>query len=729
MTAAVAAGYQGLDFDKLDEEADEFLQEEVFLTKKRELGFAAALKSLKDEFSETLSREEEVAVKAFTSSADQFNELDLEIDSCDGNLEKIEKVLSKFEDDLSQTSSSIQKLQTDSMTMNTRLRNKKAGHALLRDYTNSLVLTQELVRGICEDPVDERYLEHVSDLDTKLAALKNSDMALQSHHLNVTQPELQRLRVMAIQKVRDFLFAKITGLKKPKTNIQILQQTVLGKFQKFQEFLMNESANVVAREVQAYYCETMQRVYLHQFRTYFMSLAKLQLEWMPEQTDVVCANLGRPEGAGGGGLFGFMQGSSRPLLSQGPVLSEKQNVFSLDTRVDLLEKLDSDPIVAHVRETGTGEIVRKYYPEHLMRSHQRLLVDAACSEYSFIDSFFGSDSAPQVWKETFQPTLDFFSSEMEEYLSNCWDSVGLLLKIRVVEYHKRLLDLRRRFQLLDPFLDRLLLMLWPALKRILNENIKSFAVDMQSIAPTKDTHPHFVARRYAELSASLSTLRCPIEFEVGPVHHKSVFGGAAEPYAASRVSQQTLDADQIIVDALRQLQQQMVNLLKNLAKALSDEKKQKIFLINNYDLILTIFYERQQSKEDIGICQPFESLLREQVASFIEQMFTVQYKNLIEFVMKYEREEGSENPPMVEINSIQSHFKDSWKKAMSDMSQYIMTSFSNFNNGNEILKQVLTQLLLYYTRFQKICHKRKLVVEFVPNATILQEIKTYSRAF
>ena len=105
---------------------------------------------------------------------------------------------------------------------------------------------------------------------------------------------------MAIQKVRDFLFAKITGLKKPKTNIQILQQTVLGKFRKFQEFLMNESALVVAREVQVYYCETLQRVYLHQFRTYAQSLARLQLEWQPLQTDVVCAN---PTSDGGQGFF------------------------------------------------------------------------------------------------------------------------------------------------------------------------------------------------------------------------------------------------------------------------------------------------------------------------------------------------------------------------------------------------------------------------------------------
>eukprot|EP00971_Amphidinium_carterae_P258699 5134456-Amphidinium_carterae.1 len=79
-------------------------------------------------------------------------------------------------------------------------------------------------------------------------------------------------------------------------------------------------------------------------------------------------------------------------------------------------------------------------------------------------------------------------------------------------------------------------------------------------------------------------------------------------------------------------------------------------------------------------------------------------------------------------------FAKNWKTAMDRIHQNVMNSFTNFSNGMEILKQVLTQLLLYYTRLQKIIHKSfpqppAFAHELVSNTTILMEIKQYSRSF
>jgi len=79
-------------------------------------------------------------------------------------------------------------------------------------------------------------------------------------------------------------------------------------------------------------------------------------------------------------------------------------------------------------------------------------------------------------------------------------------------------------------------------------------------------------------------------------------------------------------------------------------------------------------------------------------------------------------------------FSGNWKKETDSIHQYVMVSFSNFSNGMEILKQVLTQLLLYYTRLQKVIHKAfpqqppAFAHELVSNTTILMEIKQYSRS-
>lgn len=79
-------------------------------------------------------------------------------------------------------------------------------------------------------------------------------------------------------------------------------------------------------------------------------------------------------------------------------------------------------------------------------------------------------------------------------------------------------------------------------------------------------------------------------------------------------------------------------------------------------------------------------------------------------------------------------FASNWRQGIQQINDDALSYFSNFRNGMEILKQVLTQLLLYYTRLQEIvkrCWPRPpaFTREFVTTATILAEIKRYSRTF
>ncbi len=56
-------------------------------------------------------------------------------------------------------------------------------------------------------------------------------------------PEQERLRVRAIAKARDYLMAKIYLLRRPKTNIQILQQNLLLKCGVTTIVLLNSQEN------------------------------------------------------------------------------------------------------------------------------------------------------------------------------------------------------------------------------------------------------------------------------------------------------------------------------------------------------------------------------------------------------------------------------------------------------------------------------------------------------
>ena len=79
-------------------------------------------------------------------------------------------------------------------------------------------------------------------------------------------------------------------------------------------------------------------------------------------------------------------------------------------------------------------------------------------------------------------------------------------------------------------------------------------------------------------------------------------------------------------------------------------------------------------------------------------------------------------------------FFDTWKQGIEAINREVIKSFANFHLGQDILKQVLTQLLLYYTRFLD------LVKTAYPNGapfakfilsipTLMGEIRNFSRSF
>jgi vacuolar protein sorting-associated protein 52 len=90
------------------------------------------------------------------------------------------------------------------------------------------------------------------------------------------------------------------------------------------------------------------------------------------------------------------------------------------------------------------------------------------------------------------------------------------------------------------------------------------------------------------------------------------------------------------------------------------------------------------------------------------------------------------NPSVVE--SLVLDFASNWKTNIDQINRNVLSYFSNFRNGMEILKHCLTQLLLYYTRFQDIIRKvwkkslPPFTKDFISTNAILAEIKRYALA-
>jgi len=651
-------------------------------------------KKVSDSIDSQLQLLEEESVGDYVNSFDSFQDLHQEIQATDSLLEKMERMLGTFQSDLSSISDEIRMLQGQSLQMNLKLQNRRALQTLMSEYVSSVVVSPQLVRQICEEDINEAYLGYLSELNKKLDHVKQQEMQ-KLPSCAQSAPELEKLRTKAVVRIKDFLLQKVNSLKKPKTNLQILQRNVLVRFKSMTQFLA-EHHPAVAEEVRGHYVGTMSAVYLKQFRTYVTSLQKLELEYAATKSDLLVN-----EGPSAGRLWDNLG------LGRSVQLKDKGNVFSLSGRDAILEQLDKDPIIAHTNKDKV-----KYYHEQLFRSHQMLLMDTATSEFLFLNDFFDTKGDQNLFVEVFGKTTQYFLDSLEAFLANSWDSVGLLLMVRIVDFYRKRMQ-QRKVSCLDSYLDALQLLLWPRLRVVLEANIVSLRkAYQQNLQPPSNSNPHLVTRRFAELAASLYFLS----------------------------SQEDTGLPDNLQQPLSTMRQEFCTLLSAMANRLDGQDSGLVFLVNNYDLVLTVFHERHLSRSATSV---FEDLHSDQVQKFVESQLMRHFPDLVMFVKNTEpavahidetaRGGGGPSPPpgvdVQKMEQVVRSFAANWKKERDQIHQYVMVSFSNFSNGMGILKQVLTQLLLYYTRLQKVIRKAfpqqppAFANEMVSNTTILMEVR------
>ena len=207
----------------------------------------------------------------------------------------------------------------------------------------------------------------------------------------------------------------------------------------------------------------------------------------------------------------------------------------------------------------------------------------------------------------------------------------------------------------------------------------------------------------------------------------------------------------VINKHMQALRAEMIELLSRLAHThIMSSKDQRVFYINNYDMILSAFQSRKINSPEI---REFEGLLGAQKELFAEEEVKGAFPRLVTFVTQTEQlmnshAEGSKAGKDKEgggadkldldeaiVESLVREFASTWRGGIKQINDGVLSYFANFRNGTDILKQVLTQLLLYYTRFQEIIKRvwaskpPPFSREIVTTATIMLEIKKYNRSF
>lgn len=170
---------------------------------------------------------------------------------CDAVLAKMQEMLFGFQKDLGEISDDIRHLQDESHSMNIKLKNRRSTEDLIHKFVENITIDPEVPGIINSVPVNEEFLEAVIALGKTLKYLNQTDPSRDGSSLDKIPsetyagkellPELEKLKNRAISKIRDHFIQQFQAMRKPKTNVQMVQQNSLVRYSQLLLFLQQES--------------------------------------------------------------------------------------------------------------------------------------------------------------------------------------------------------------------------------------------------------------------------------------------------------------------------------------------------------------------------------------------------------------------------------------------------------------------------------------------------------
>uniref|UniRef100_A0A8D0AFN0 Vacuolar protein sorting-associated protein 52 homolog n=1 Tax=Sander lucioperca TaxID=283035 RepID=A0A8D0AFN0_SANLU len=680
-----------LNLGELDITTDEFILDEVDIhiqanleddLVKEALKTGVDLRQYSKQVESELQRIEQASIKDYIKESQNIALLHNQITACDSILERMEGMLSGFQSDLSSISSEIQTLQQQSVSMNVRLKNRQAVRSHLSQLVDELVVPGVMISTILDSPVTEQeFLEQLHELNNKINFAKELSFR-ETLACSDIQDIVDRLKLKAVSKIREFILQKIYSFRKPMTNYQIPQNTLL-KYRFFYQFLL-ANERTVAKEIRDEYVDTMSKIYYSYFKSYSSRLLKVQYEEVADKDD----------------LMGVEDTAKKNIL-----LNSRNTIFTLGQRGGILSpaELEGPILVPHTAQRGDS----RYPYETLFRSQHYALLDNGCREYLFLSDFFmvTGNSALDLFNSIMGKTLSMFLKSMSTYVSDCYDSIAVFLCIHII-LRFRAITAKRTIPALDKYWEAVLELLWPRFELILEMNIHSIRnTDPQKLG-VLDTRPHYITRRYAEFSSAIVSIN------------------------------QTFPNERTHA-LLGQLQVEVENFVLKMAAEFPSRRDQLIFLINNYDMLLSVLMER--AADDSKEVEGFQQLLLARTQEFIEEILSPPFGGMIAFVKEAEAlmEKGQLDRLKNEearITQLVRGFSSTWKQSVESMSQDVMRSFTNFKNGTSIIQGALTQLIQYYHGFHKVLNQptfRSLAVrsELINLHHLMVEVKKHKPNF
>lgn len=673
--------------------------------------------SIEDELREL----EKQCIEVYRAKAADIHALRQDLNDCQSVLRQLEEMLLGFQADLGGLSVEIRQLQEKSQTLDVQLKNRKEAEQGLREFLEHIVLAPSVIHCIAAGRVNPTFLQACQELQTLYANTHRSQaqswacdsVPAETAAGKEMQQHVHKLRLLAAAKVRDYFLQQMALLRQPQTNIRMIQVHGLLKYNQLYDFLEHASPPF-AQEIFNVYTESMSKTLQQLFRTYQSQLLQLDsTKISATRHDVIAMDDSLLKDA---------------LRTRG---KRRTDVFCLGNRAsECLDEEARAPILAHV----AGAENLKFPYERLFRSLLGHLVDAVTNEHVFCRQFFKRDAFAPL----FHGTLSLLLEQIENYLFSCYDALCLLLMIKVTHVLKRQTN-EYKIHSLDPFFNQITKLTWPRLKVVVEGHLRSLKQATAQKLGGVDLHAHYMSRRFAEFLCSilliLQNKPSQPSLQSPPSRRISVSDSI---HSQSNAATNNMTAGEKLLEDLGELQDEFIALLERLSEEHSSQLKKVVFMINNYDQVVSLFQERRVLGKELN---RFVEILMQQREYFVEaELLQMGFSKMIAFVQQTEAEmavAGKGSTPVVNVEEVEALVLDfalNWKSNIEQVNRNVLSYFSNFRNGMEVLKQVLTQLLLYYTRFQDIIRKvwrNKLppfCKDLVSTTIILAEIKKYAMA-
>jgi len=337
-----------------------------------------------------------------------------------------------------------------------------------------------------------------------------------------------------------------------------------------------------------------------------------------------------------------------------------------------------------------------------------MLSETCASEHLFCEHFFGEGDG-RMFNSFFRRIVGFLLDAVSAHTAPTRDTIGVLLALKVNEAQRSSMQKRNILDLSDFFI-KVDIQLKPKFKKLLDENVVSMAEASKTVSKAAqrsngDTSPHIVTRRFAEFSASMLAI--------------ARFG----------------TRDDSILEGLRRLRSEYNGFLNAVSTLFTRPKLRYMFLINNIDLILSMFGQHNVTgTEDYRF---FAELQEVHTAAYVEHEVADHFPDVVSFVRQFERTGKTTGPTKrpfsseERVKAVLRQFASNWRLGVQHMQDNVLREFPNFDLGVELIRSLFARLFAYHKRCESAIESQyaRLRVELVTSTEILYELNQRTQQF